>query len=470
MGGFLKILLVNPPTPAYMPNKEYLIPQGLLYLASYMQSHGEYVEIFDFNIYKPWEDIDNTFIIETLSERVRQVQPKLIGFGCLFSGQFTKVLSASQILKKHHPDIPIVIGGMHPTIFYKEILENCPSIDYVIIGEGELQLSRLVNHLKNQNKDFNSVSDGIAYRNDNDIVIIPKRSFIERLDELPFPAYDLIDFEEYKHDTSHWHNPRKFPIDITVPLITSRSCPCKCNFCSMHLVGGTRFRTRTPSNVFSEIKKLYHEKGIRHFNFMDDNLTINKKRIIALCDLIVRNKINIQFETLNGLMVNTLDEELIDAMYKAGWVRGALAIESGSDYIRNQVMKKKLTEKKIFEVVERIKEYKDIWIKAYFIIGMPEDTVQTLTETYSMIEKLNVDEVYVTNIVPYPGTSLFEQVIRDGLFIDEINVNELWKNESFYMTNKNRFYINTYTMNQSDLLIWRKKIDSLLMQKYSRKV
>src|SRR5208283_688185 len=156
--------------------------------------------------------------------------------------------------------------------------------------------------------------------------------------------------------------------------------------------------------------------------FMDDNLTLNKKRIIEICDLICRRGLLLQFETLNGLMTSTLDEEVVNALVSAGWIRGAIAIESGSDYIRNKVMKKRLQRDKIYNAVELISRHPHVYLKSYFIAGMPEDTNETLQETYDMINELTIREAYVTNVVPFPGTALFDQCVRDDLFIDDIDI------------------------------------------------
>lgn len=183
----------------------------------------------------------------------------------------------------------------------------------------------------------------------------------------------------------------------------------------------------------------------------------------------MRRKLNIQFETPNGLSVAPLDQEVMDAMIEAGWVRGAIAIESGSDFIRNKVMGKQLSRGKIMEVVQQAKTYKDLYLKANFVIGMPEETPQTLMETYRMIEEIDVDEVFVANLMPFLGTSVFAQALRDHLFVDEMDLDNLWKMTGFHYHENYKFYIKPYQMKIEELNEFRGKINRLTEDLKTRK-
>ena len=172
----MRILLINPPTPEYMPNKELIPPPSLLYLAGVLERADFKVTILDLNTYKPWEivtDKTDVFLNNIVTEQISCFRPSLIGIGCLFSGQFPSVLKLSESIKNHFPTIPIVIGGMHPTIYPAEILENCPSIDYVVIGEGEEQIVALASAIKSTSFSFKQI-EGLAYRNNVKIVVNPK--------------------------------------------------------------------------------------------------------------------------------------------------------------------------------------------------------------------------------------------------------------------------------------------------------
>ena len=215
--------------------------------------------------------------------------------------------------------------------------------------------------------------------------------------------------------------------------------------------------------MVNEIELMYHRSGQTHFSFMDDNFTFNKERTLTICHEIVKRGLNIQFETPNGLSMKTLDKEVLDALVEAGLVRVSLAIESGSELIRNRVMGKNLSQEKIYEVIKLTKSHAQLYVKAFFIIGMPEETVHTLEQTYEMIQSINVDRVYIQNILPFPGTSLFKQAVRDGLLVD-VDVKRLYEDDGMYITNWKRFFIKPYQLDIEQLQQFRVRCEALISQ------
>jgi len=463
----MKILLVNPPIPHNFYNREFYLPSSFLYIGAVLQKNGEDVKLMDFKtiqskyLKETKKDPDYSIYENKLADLINNYNPDLIGLGGLISANFKDMLRFSELAKKTSPTTPIVIGGAHATMYPKEILENCNSIDWLILGEGETSTTQLVEMLKNKNYDFDEI-EGFAYRKGKEIKIKKRTNFIKNLDELPMPAYNLIDLKDYYEDTNAWHNPKNLLINTEIPIISSRSCPNDCNFCASSEIMGRGWRPRSAKNVVDEIEYLYNNYGQNHFSFMDDNFTLNKSRLLEICDTINKKKLNIQFETHNGVSINTLDDEIIDAMATAGLTRIALPIESGSDYIRNKVIGKNLKKEKIFEVLKSLRRYKgQIYARAFFIIGMPEDTKETLMETYRMIEQLNVEKVHLTNIVPFPGTRVYTQAIKDNLLVN-LNVKDLYKSDELYQTNYDRYFIKPYNMEISELHEFRKKCNKLL--------
>jgi len=464
----MKTLLVNPPIPVTFYNREYYLPSGLLYIGAVLQKEGGDVKLLDLKIFQgKGQEPSEEFYESKLIEILQDFQPDLIGIGSLFSGNFPDILRISRRAKQEKEHIPIVIGGIHPTLYAKEILENCPSIDYIVLGEGENSIIEFVKAIK-KNRNFDEI-DGFAFRRDGKIIVNSKKKYIENIDIIPFPAYDLVNLEDYYTDTSNWHNPKQLPINTSIPIITSRSCPNRCTFCSMYEVMGPRWRARSPKNVVDEIEYFYRKYNHQHFSFMDDNLTLNKQRIIDISNEIVKRKLDIQFETPNGISINTLDKKVLDAMVSAGFIRTYLAIESGSDYIRNKIMKKNLSREKIYEVIDLVKDYKQLQINAFFIIGMPEETKETLEETFEMIKKIDANKTLVMNIVPFPGTKVFEQALRDNLLVD-IDIKNLYNATDFYFTNYDRFFIKPYNLSIDDLRDFRKRCDDLLERRKYNKI
>jgi magnesium-protoporphyrin IX monomethyl ester (oxidative) cyclase len=459
----MKILLVNPPVPSYYYNREFYLPSGMLYVASSLIEDGNQVELLDMKTFDSKRGRPGTRE-SLLSERVQEFEPDLIGFGCLFSGNFEDILDYARICKVLRPEAPILLGGIHPTIYPSEILANCPEIDWIMLAESEqsaVQLARML--AGRETRDFSRI-DGFAYRRGAEVAVNEKKHFLDDLDALPFPAYDLVDIEDYWVDTDAWHNPRGLPINTSVPIISSRSCPHKCPFCSMFMAMGPSWRPRSAHNVVDEIELVYRRFGQRHFSFMDDNFSLSKRRTIEICNEIVRRGLNIQFETPNGLSVNTLDEEVMAALAAAGLVRISLAIESGSDYIRNQVMRKNTSREKIFEAVRLSKSYPDMFVKAFFVIGSPEETRETLEETYAMIRDIDVDKIHLMNMVPFPSTQIFRQAVRDNLLVEGLDIENFYRSSELYVANYSTFFIKPYALTLEELREFRIRCEALIAQ------
>jgi len=447
--------------------REYYLPMAHLYLAGSLNRHFE-VAVLDLNALRLWDDTPDqvaAMMASAVTRAVRESQPFLVGINCLFSGQIKEVLEIAGLVKALDPRIKTAAGGLHPTIFSEDIIKNCQDIDFVLQGEGEENTLALALALKNG--ESMAGIDGLTWRGtDWQIINQPKTSFIADPDQIPRPAYHLFDFQNYALDTSRWHNPKKIPIGVPVPIITSRSCPHRCSFCCMFRAMGTRFRPRSAEHVLDEMEYLYHEHQTRYFEIMDDNLTLNKKRALEICRGIVKRKMDIQFRTINGLSVNALDKELVDALAEAGLVWAFIAIESGSDFIRNQVMGKRLERSKIFEVVRAFKRQPQILLRGMFIMGMPEDTPETLMATNRLIEELDLDDCSVSNATPFPGTALYEQCLRENLLLQP----DLgrWDNDLLFTANKGgEFFIKPANMELEELSIYRAMFDEQRLRKMS---
>lgn len=485
----IKVLLINPETPEWFGKMDFIIPTGVLYLASILKENNIDCKLLDLNIPKNKSDINNA-IIQTISEYL----PTLIGISCPFSGLFPSVLLYSQLIKDNFKDIKIVLGGIHPTLFHKEIIENCNFIDFVIRGEGEIALLKLVKHLLGCITIDNVPA--LTYKIDNKVIVNIKTEIIEQLNFLPKLDYNFINVLDYYHnETLLWHNPKNLQIKASLPIITSRGCPMNCNFCCLPLIMGKKWRYRNYMDVVNEMEMLYNTYNHTHFSFMDDNLTLSKKHVMSICNEIIKRNMNIQFETPNGISTKFLDEEILDALCLAGLVRVALAIESGNEYIRNKIMDKKLSTEQIYKIIELTKKYKNLQVRTFFIFGMPEDTKETLQDTYDMIVKTDVDFPRVFNVIPFPGTALFDQCIKDNLFINPVDLQSLWNANNFFSNNaekryllkrdpnikqievlseKEAFYIKPYKMEILELLDFRNKIDNWIYnrirEKYNKRI
>ena len=422
------------------------ISLALLYLAGAARDSGvcDHISIFDFNV-----PIGVGKTIDDLIDAINSLPEgtTVVGINCLNVVTFPSVREISAKIKEKFPSVKIVIGGMHPTLFAEKIIDNCPQIDAVAIGESDLDFPKLLRHFYEKESIENL--EGFCLRIGGETVTKPKLSYVHDLDGLPRPGYEFINFQDYAVDTTNWWSPDEITISpVLLPLLTSRSCPYSCNFCSVQSLMGDKFRTRNAENVFEEIKYLYDLYGVNYFRIMDDNFSLNRKRVIRICEMIIESGIKVYFEVLS-ISLKTLDEELLHLMRRAGFILMSLTVESGSDYIRNKIMGKNFSQE---QIVDAFKKCRVTGIKTFavFIIGMPEETEGTLKETAEMIQKIDTDRVALFAVKPYPGTRLFEQCVRDNLLSGIFDTDEIWTGEEYlkyYELNlEQHFFIKPYNL------------------------
>lgn len=223
---------------------------------------------------------------------------------------------------------------------------------------------------------------------------------------------------------------------------------------------GRKLRLRSPQRVVDEMQVLHEKYGQNYFSFLDDNMNLNKHNILAICSDISKRNLNIQFETLSGLHMRSLDSQVIDALEQAGCVFVRLPIEHGNDRIRNEVIGKRLDREKIYEVCAALKKTK-IRISSMYIMGFPEDTCETLEDTRKMILDLQLDINQVTTLLPFPGTRVFEQALRDGLLLRNYNPDRLWTGETTLDPTDGEFILKPYNMTMDELVSYRGIFDKL---------
>ena len=355
----MKVLLIAPyvnykyDRSADSLSREDFYPSlALLHLAASLRANNYEPIIVDLNNatvhYQKEKYLDycKKIIIKSLNE----CKPDLVGINCLFSGVFPDVLKFAKTVKSHSPHLKIAIGGIHPTTFPKEILSNCNDVDYIAIGEGEKAMVALTTSIETKNENLLSNIKSFAYRDKDGVVKINRESnYVDDLDTLPMPAWDLINFKDFEMKLDYYYNPQELPIKNKAAIFSSRACPCDCNFCDMFLVMGKKHRKRSVKTIVDEIEFLHKSYGVNYFSFMDDNLTLNRTHIMDLCNQILKRKLKIICDAAAGLWINSLREEVIAKMAEAGFVYAMIAIEHGNDHIRNNVIKKHLERKKIFE-------------------------------------------------------------------------------------------------------------------------
>jgi magnesium-protoporphyrin IX monomethyl ester (oxidative) cyclase len=239
----------------------------------------------------------------------------------------------------------------------------------------------------------------------------PKTRFIQDLDELPFPARDLVPYDKY-HEVSEAHGPtqRKW-----TPILSSRGCPFHCTFCTPGL-WGHRYRVRSAANVLDEIEECVTRYGIREFHFEDEKLTIHKKRVMEVCKGIRDRNLAIQWQTPNGIRASVTDREILSAMRDSGCHHVTVAPESGSPRVLNEIIKKQQDLSRVTDAVRHASKL-GMRTAAYFVLGLPGETVREVNQSISyasQLARIGLDEVVFSNYVALPGSELYKMLVREG--------------------------------------------------------
>ena len=364
---------------------------GIAYLSSFLKQKGISVAIFDAGV-----DRNN----EVLAKLINSFEPELIGVTA-FSYCFHLAEELIQTVRSYSR-IPVVMGGPHVSAAGKEVMEN-KSIDFAVRGEGEFALLELINAVHNDEHDFGKIS-GLVWRNDSGIVENPQRPLITELDALPFPDYESFNLNNYINTAK----------EKRLPIITSRGCPYSCNFCSVRLSMGSRFRPRSPKNIVEEIAH-WCNKGFRSFDINDDCFNFDIQRAISICDLILERGLKVSYQLYNGIRADRTTEELLKKMKVSGCAFLSFGCESGSEKILKAI-KKGLTLEKVRQAVAWSNKV-GIRNSVNFIIGHPHETYRTAMETLDFARTLPSVFVNIFNLVPYPVTELYRWIEEHGNFL-----------------------------------------------------
>lgn len=353
-------------------------PLGLLYLASVLEMAGHDVEVYDL-VFK------NQRILFKHGLEVAD----FLGI-TVTTPLFNKAIEICKMARTINPEIRIALGGPHITATrtgsYREGL-----MDHLVVGEGEEVITGLVEH-------------------PTDEILVYGRT-VKGLDLLPFPARHRLDLGKYKLDLPSGGR------GLYTTILTSRGCPYRCIYCDSHLTFGRKVRFRSPKNVFEELKQCADNYGIKHFGLLDDTTTLSKRRWMKVCDMIINDGLDISYHC--ATRADSVDEELLKRMKESGCYRLHIGCESGNQEILDRINKGI----KLEQIKKCIKLCKKVGIStyAYFILGLPSETEDTVRETVDFVIKIDPDYFQYTIAMPFPGTELYDWVERNNLFLEDID-------------------------------------------------
>jgi radical SAM superfamily enzyme YgiQ (UPF0313 family) len=395
---------------------------GLGYLAAIAEQEGHEAAVFDMGL-RPAKPLEQE-VAEIVAWR-----PDVIAFTSMTTSY--KSVEDAAVLLKAALGVPIIIGGPHATTLPELTLQN-PDIDFLVYGEGEYVFRDWLRQVATGDTDWGK-NVGLWYKaQDGSVVNGGERELIPDLDELPFPARHLFDLKAY---------PLYAPDGAQMlTVLTSRGCPYKCSFCFKGIVGRT-YRQRSPENIVAELRELIDRYGVRNFYFMDDLFTINVKRLEAILDYFISQDIDVRWRCL--ARVDRVNPELLAKMFKAGCRQIHFGIESGNP----EILKKTAKHIDLDQVRQAVQWTEDAGImsKGYFILGLPGDNEETMTQTIEFAASLPLSEAMFSIATPMPGTELWEELVHKNP-------------DTVYSTDFTKsYYYNSYTseiapfMNVSDV-------------------
>jgi radical SAM superfamily enzyme YgiQ (UPF0313 family) len=403
-----KVLLVY---PGYIVREQ---PLNILYIGSAVKAAGHAVALFEISSYRrrPLRGDPYRIIKESYQELCARFKPDVVGFSVM-SVNYRIALELAQLTKRRSPTVRTVFGGIHPTIAPEETISE-GAIDAICRGEGEASFTEFLAALDRggdytRTPGFWTKRDGAIFRN-------PMRPLIEDLDKIPFPDRDLI-------------SPSRLQAELYgVNLLTSRGCPFPCSYCQNEYLmdlyrGYGRFiRYRSIENVFAEIDQVLQKYHPSRLSFSDESFTLNKKRLEEFCERYAK-RYSIPF--LCQTRPDLIDENTIRTLKDGGCDFINMAIEAGNPRIRNSVLQRNITDEQIVQAFELARRH-GIRTGSFNMIGLPGEDLSTVWDTIRINKLLQPDRIMCTVYMPFLGTKLGADCLKDGWLEHPIDDAEIY--------------------------------------------
>ena len=396
-----KILLLNPP-PIHSRNyfkcivtggKSYIdtvyTPLNLAYIASLLRKEINKsdisIDLLDANALN--------YNLQQLKKHVIKTKPDILIIDSI-SSSFVSDLYTTKLIKNIIPNIEIIFTGIFATSNWFTIMKE-KIIDFVIVGEPEFTSLELVKNRIYKISPLHTIKGVVWRRNDKKIIKNQKRPLIRNLDELPFPARDMLPLKNYKQPLG-----RYYP---ATDIKTSRGCIHNCLFCGSKITYSRKWRGRSPKNVVDEMQEIREKYKIKEIWVMEDQFLSNRGRALEICNEIIKRNLDISW--VFNCRVNEVDLHLLKRLKKAGCHRIDYGVESANDEIR-KTLRKGITKEMIKNAFKLTKKA-GIKTGALVVIGFPGETWKTVKETAKFIKEIGADIAIYHIATPYPGTDFY---------------------------------------------------------------
>jgi len=401
----MKFSLINPGPNPELPIEDVkkmigaAPPLGMLYIATYLRENGIDISIID--------EATQGYSLKGTIDWVKKEDPEILGFStCSSSGR--KAALIAKKVKQENPNIVTVFGNFYATFNAERILKKYPFLDFIIRGEGEHTSLELTKCLEKKG-DLKKVL-GINFRNNGHIISTPDRPLIKDVDSLPFPDRELLDVEYHNTTAGIVVAPKKFS-----SFVTSRGCVFNCRFCGCRRLARNLWRSRSVDNIMKELHML-SSQGYKQFLFVDDNFTLNTKRVIKLCQRLKKEKVDIDFFAEGR--VDNCPRDMLQNMARANCKMMYFGIENGTQKILDYYNKQTTTQQAEVALKKAKKAGIDVTV-ASFILGAPKETKQEILNTLKFVQKIEADIPQFNILATFPGTDIWEELKIKGLIDEE---------------------------------------------------
>ena len=425
-----QVTLINCPILEFKDNATFgskqalSIPLGIAYLAAYLRENGIKVNLIDglgekINQTNSWNQQFNLIGL-TIDQIITKIpkETHIIGISVNFTPQRQIYFALIKKIKELFPKKMIVIGGNEATCYPEKYLDQ--EVDYIVLNEAERSFLQLVEVNGNKNK-IKKIT-GLAYKNGNEKVIQPFCKSHCNLDDLPFPARDLLPLENYwKEKRGHGPVNRRYS-----SITSSRGCPFDCSYCSSKIFWKRKWNSRSAENFVSEIEECIDRYGITEFEIEDDNLTLDIDRFEQILNMIIKKKLKIKWTTPNGIRSENISFNLLKKMKQSGCIHLTLAPESGSQRVLQEAYNKKINLNNITKIVKHCNKI-NLKTCAFFVVGLPLETRKDKAQTLRYIKKLTrlgLDEIGVFPCLPLPKTDVRKKYFSH--LSDDVIDKDLW--------------------------------------------
>jgi anaerobic magnesium-protoporphyrin IX monomethyl ester cyclase len=404
-GKTMKFSFINPGPNPELPIEDVkkmvgaAPPLGMLYIATYLRENGIDVSIID--------EAAQGYSLKGTVDWVKKENPDILGFSTCSSSCHKAALIADRV-KKENPDIVTVFGNFYATFNAERILRKYPFVDIIIRGEGEHTSLELAKCLE-ENGDLKKVL-GINFRNNGQIISTPDRPLIKDVDSLPFPDREMLDVEYHNTTAGIVVAPKKFS-----SFVSSRGCVFQCRFCGCRRLARNLWRSRSVDNILEELH-LLSSQGYKQFLFVDDNFTLNPKRVITLCQRLKKEKVDVEFFAEGR--VDNCPQNMLQEMVRADCKMIYFGIENATQKVLDYY-DKRTTPKQAEDATKKARKAGIDVIVASFILGAPNETRKEIQNTLDFAQKIRVDIPQFNILATFPGTDIWEELKMQGVLDEE---------------------------------------------------